>query len=374
MAADSWGMRWTRWRNGVVANARFQRFAAAFPLTRAIARRRAARTFDVVAGFVYSQVLQACVQLDLLELLGRNELTCDAVARRVDLSPDAARRLLDAAVAIELLDRSADRYRLGTLGAQIHGNPGIVAMVRHHALFYADLADPVGLLRGHAPSLRLASYWPYASAAEPAALAAEHVAAYTRLMSASQSFIAHEVLSVLPLDGYRSWLDVGGGDGTFLATLGERAPHLKLMLFDLPPVAAMARTRLAAAGIGDRVHVVGGDFLRDALPMGADVVSFVRVLHDHDDARVLTMLRAARAALPDDGSLVIAEPLAAVPGAARMSDAYFGLYLLAMGRGSARTPAQFAALLAQAGFGAPRLIPTHIPLQTSVLIAPTDRR
>ena len=77
-----------------------------------------------------------------------------------------------------------------------------------------------------------------------------------------------------------------------------RAPDLRLMLFDLPPVAERARARFAAAGLAGRAAAIGGDFLADPLPPGADVVSLVRVLHDHDDAAALAILRAARRALP----------------------------------------------------------------------------
>ena len=45
------------------------------------------------------------------------------------------------------------------------GNPGIAAMVEHHAALYADLADPVALLRGDESDRRLARYWPYAARA-----------------------------------------------------------------------------------------------------------------------------------------------------------------------------------------------------------------
>ncbi len=41
----------------------FQRFAGTFVLTRPIARRRAGALFDLCAGFVYSQILLACVRL-----------------------------------------------------------------------------------------------------------------------------------------------------------------------------------------------------------------------------------------------------------------------------------------------------------------------
>jgi demethylspheroidene O-methyltransferase len=76
-----------------------------------------------------------------------------------------------------------------------------------------------------------------------------------------------------------------------------------------------------------------------------------------------------RAALPGDGTLLLAEPIADTPGAEPVGAAYFGFYLLAMGSGRARSKAELAGLLAQAGFAAPRFLPTHTPLVTSVLVA-----
>ncbi len=84
------------------------------------------------------------------------------------LEVGAATRLLDAAVALELLERrGAGRYGLGELGAALRGNPGVTAMIEHHELLYADLADPVALLRQRPGATQLAQYWPYATAAEP---------------------------------------------------------------------------------------------------------------------------------------------------------------------------------------------------------------
>ena len=81
------------------------------------------------------------------------------------------------------------------------------------------------------------------------------------------------------------------------------------------------------------------------------------------------MLRAARTALGDDGVLLIAEPMADVRVAGPLIDAYFQLYLLAMGSGRPRTTDELAALLAEAGFGAPRQHRTAVPLITSMLSA-----
>ena len=93
------------------------------------------------------------------------------------------------------------------------------------------------------------------------------------------------------------------------------------------------------------------------------------MLHDHDDHAALALLRAARAALAPGGRLLIAEPMAGTRGAAASGDAYFGFYLLAMGRGRPRRPEVIAAMLRTAGFSRSRLLRTRVPLVTRVMIA-----
>jgi demethylspheroidene O-methyltransferase len=75
------------------------------------------------------------------------------------------------------------------------------------------------------------------------------------------------------------------------------------------------------------------------------------------------------AALPAGGTVLVSEPMSGTPGAEAIGDAYYGLYLAAMGRGRSRTPAQLQALLEQAGFNRVALLPTRLPLQTRVLSA-----
>ena len=362
--------RWREWRNRLVADPAFQRWAARVPFVRRIAARRANSLFDLCAGFVYSQVLLACVRLDLFERLADGPLDVAALSRQCGLEEEGMRRLLDAAVALGLLERrAAGRYGLGELGAALRGNPGVAAMIEHHELLYADLADPVALLRQRSGATRLAGHWPYATTGAPQSLGVERVRDYTRLMAASQPLVAGDVLDAYDFGRHRCLLDVGGGDGTFLAAVAARHPSLRLQLFDLPAVDRPGgrtpdgrRPRGAGAAHGWQLP-------HDPLPVGADVVSLIRILHDHDDEVVQRLLAAVRRVLPPGGTLVIGEPLAGAPGAAPMGDAYFGLYLHAMGSGRPRSAQQLAAMLRQAGFVAIRQASTARPLLTGVLTA-----
>jgi len=362
--------RFRAFREGLAAKPGFRRWAARFPLTRPFARRRARALFDICAGFVYTQVLLSCVRLRVFAILAEAPLTTGRLAPRLSLSPEATERLMAAAASLQLTARRGDgAWTLGQLGAAMVGNDGIAAMVEHHAMLYADLADPVAMLRRPRGGNALSDYWAYAGAEQPGAVPANRIRDYTALMAASQPMVAEEVLASYRFERHRRVLDVGGGNGAFLRAVAAEAPRLELMLFDLPAVAEEAQARFAAAGLGARASVFGGDFTQDELPRGADLITLVRVLHDHDDDVALGLLRRIRAALPAGGRLLLAEPMAGTSGAEPMGEAYFGFYLLAMGRGRPRAPEEIRGMISAAGFAQCRLLSTPTPLLTRAILA-----
>jgi demethylspheroidene O-methyltransferase len=375
--------RLLQWRDRRLADADFQHRAGRFPLTRPIARRRAAALFDITAGFVYSQVLAACVQLDLFERLAEGPRTVAALAADVGVEPGPMLRLLQAASSLELLQRRGrDSFGLGDLGAASLGNPGIAAMVRHHQQFYRDLADPVALLKGDHEA-QLASFWPYAR--QPAGEADD----YSELMAASQAFLVREILTAFPLRNYEHLWDIAGGDGFFVAEAVRRWPQLRGAVMDLPPVAARARARFERDGLSGRADALGGNLFETPLGRdlsapdwepkakrtalaersGPNLVTLIRVLHDHDDERALQLLQTLRAGWPTGARLLIAEPMAETPRAEPMGHAYFGFYLMAMGSGRPRSLRELRGLLEQAGFTHGREVATGQPLLLRILVA-----
>lgn len=348
----------------------FQRRALRWPLVRWLARRRMRALFDLCSGFVYSQVLLACTRLKLFETLQESSQSAAELAVALEVPQSSMERLLEAAESLRLVQKHGrQRFGLGPLGAALLGNPAVAMMIEHHSALYADLSDPVALLRGERQATELARFWAYSGNGRPTALRADDTAAYSDLMAASQALIADQVLSAYPLGRHRCLLDVGGGAGAFaLAALGRQA-QLEACVFDLPSVALQAGDRFGRAGLDGRASVRGGDFLVDPLPTGFDLISLVRVLHDHDDEAVLRLLRAVRQAIEPDGVVLIAEPMLGTRGAEPVGAAYFGFYLMAMGQGRPRSPAAIASLLRQAGFTHPKEHRTSAPLLVRVLTA-----
>lgn len=335
--------------NRLIARPSFQEFANRIPFVRQMARRDGAEIFDLVQGFVRSQVLGTLVQLNILEKLLDHPTSSEAMAFQVELSPQRMELLLKAGVGIGMLKRHRDgRYGLTRKGAALLGVPGLRQMILHHGAFYRDMGDPLALLRSEADT-ELAAFWPYVFGAfdnvDP-----DVTRTYSDLMADSQKLVAADTLSVVSLTGVRHLADVGGGSGAFLIEVAKAYPNVSLTLFDLPEVMSSAAERLSLAGLADRIECLGGSFREDPLPANVDAISLVRVLYDHNEASVAALLEKVYAALPPRGMLLISEPMSGGDKADPITDVYFAFYTLAMRTGRTRSPGEIKALCEQAGF------------------------
>lgn len=364
-------MRFLVWRNRVLGSQRFQRFAARNPLLRPVARRRAAALFDLVAGFTYTQTLLAVVETGLLERLKDGPAGLAALSAGSGLSREATMRLLRAAAAIDIVELAeGDWWVLGRHGAALQSNEGALAMIRHHRILYKDMADPVALLTASdRKGTQLAQFWQYAAAGDGTEASQAMAAEYSGLMAASQNAVAQEVLGAFPFSKAHSLLDIGGGTGAFLRIVSSAHPQMKLGLFDRPDVVALAREVYAGEAIAATPDFHSGDFFTDSLPQGYDLVSLVRILHDHDDEPAQRLLGNIHRTLEPGARLIIAEPMADTPGAKGMGDAYFGWYLWAMASGRPRSAEEIRSMLRRAGFASSRKLATRQPVIASLIVA-----
>ena len=356
------------WVNKLAASRAFQAWAARMPVLRRIARHEGEALFDLVAGFVNSQTVMALVELRILHILTDGAQSVQVLARRCDIPDDRMQILLQAGAGLALLRRQKDgRFALAMRGASMLGVPGLEGMVRHHRALYADLADPVAFLRG-GQQTELARFWPYVFGAA-GAVDPQVTATYSGLMADSQGLVAEDTLRMINLRGVNRLLDVGGGTGAFLTAVGAVYPRLQLDLFDLPVVVTGAAARFAKAGLTNRATIHPGSFRDDSLPRGADVISLIRVLYDHNDSTVLQLLSAVHDTLPPGGQLIISEPMSGGANPDRTTDVYFSLYTLAMQTGRTRSCAEIAALLTAVGYVTIRTHWGFRPFVTSVVTA-----
>ena len=186
------------------ADPKFQTWAARFPLTRPFVRREGEAIFDLISGFVQSQMLRALIELNVLETAA-DPVEAEDLAPQIGLTPERTQLLMRAGVAMGLLRLSAGRFQTTTRGAALTAVPGVRGMILHHDVLYGDLADPVAFLRGQTDP-ELARFWPYVFGGGAGSAEA---ARYSRLMADSQALVAQDALDQVDLGGVRRLLDIG---------------------------------------------------------------------------------------------------------------------------------------------------------------------
>lgn len=157
--------------------------------------------------------------------------------------------------------------------------------------------------------------------------------------------------------GYRTLCDVGGASGALSIQVALRHPHMRCISADLGAVEPIAKRRIEAAGVADRVETRVLDFLKDPWP-SVDVITMGNILHDWGEAEKRQLVRTAHAALNEGGVLIAIENI--IDDERRRNA--FGLMmslnmLIETPAGFDYTGADFARWASEAGFRETTVVP-----------------
>lgn len=158
---------------------------------------------------------------------------------------------------------------------------------------------------------------------------------------------------------FREIVDIGGGQGGFLAEILKCCPRATGTLFDLSAVVDNP-VYLSDADFNGRWKKYSGDFFT-AVPDSADAYILKRILHDWSDERCLEILRACRRAMRDDSVLLVVDsiiPSGNTPHPGKVMD----ILMMIFGEGRERTEADFQNLFEAAGLKLSKITPTPTAL------------
>jgi len=315
------------------------------------AAERRRRLRQLLAGYQVSRALLAAEELGLVESLEQGAKSADELARATGTHPPSIHRLLRALVSVEVITERDGRFSLGPLAAGLRDlGTARLGLESYHA--WGELAHT---LRTGTPAFdRVYGKRFYEYIGDDA----DRVTRWDNAMVAiSQSWIP-AVLAAYDFPGTRTLADLGGGRGTFLATILAAYPAIRGILFDQPHVVVSAGSVLARAGVTERCQVVGGSFL-DTVPPGADTYTLCNAVTDWDDELGSRVLQNVHRALPAKGKVLVIDRVFPSPDDPSHSlVAFLDLWFLAMEGGRIRTRAEYERLLTGAGFAITRVVPT----------------
>jgi hypothetical protein len=116
-----------------------------------------------------------------------------------------------------------------------------------------------------------------------------------------------ELAALYSFKGHRVLLDVAGASGGIPIGIRKTNPHLRCILFDLPESESFAHQCLEEAGETENISFVGGSFLTEDLPKGADVALLSNIIHNWPPEKDKIILSRIYDALEPGGTLIVKE-------------------------------------------------------------------
>jgi hypothetical protein len=305
-----------------------------------------------------TQAVYVAAKLGLADLLADGSRSSTQLADATDTHTGSLHRLLRFLAILGVFEQvESDRFALTPVGellrADVPGSGRCLALFRGEESYRAwgDLLHTVK--SGEQAFARVIG----APVFEYLVEHPERAQIFNNAMTSDSSVVAG-ISTAYDLSQFEVVVDVGGGNGTLLASVLSAHPHLRGVLFDRPQVIEAARGNPAVKTVANRCELVPGDFFK-SVPAGGDAYVLSRVLHDWDDQDCLSILRQCRIAIPSRAKLLIVEPL--LSDQARFSYMRgFDVNMMVMAGGRGRTEDEFRKLLKTAGFELVRVVPLAV--------------
>lgn len=317
-------------------------------------------------GFVISQCLFAAARLGIADLLKTGPQHCEELARATDTNSDALYRLLRALAGIGIFAETARKcFQLTPLAAFLQQDES--GSLRNFILLRAELYyDCWGnfmhsLLTGQSAfeymhGMNLFQYLEQNPAADEL---------FNRAMTEVSALDNAAIVAVVDFSSVEKLVDVGGGQGAFLATLLQHYPSLTGILFDRSQPIEKARHLLKREGILERCELVVGDFFT-SVPAGGHTYVLKSILRDWDDQHAIKILQNCHQAMAGAGRLLVMDTVVSPDNASRRSN-FFDLAMLVVHSGRSRTTEEYRQLLESARFKLTKI--TSTASETSVIEA-----
>lgn len=312
---------------------------------------------QMISGYWISQMLHVAARLQLADHLHAGPQSIEALAVQTQTHPRSLGRLLRGLASVGIFAESAPgTYSLTSTAEFLRDDhpqtvrPMALMMggVQYQAwgeLLHSVTTGETGFQHRYGQPL-------FDYLGEHPAEAAE----FDRAMVAIHGGETAAILDAYDLSGFRSLIDVGGGNGSQLIEILRRHPSLSGAVFDLPHVAERAQQALQSVGLNDRGSTIGGSFF-ETVPSGADAYLLRHVIHDWSDEQSQQILSRVRQAIPAHGKLLVIEtviPPGNDPSFAKLLD----LTMLVIPGGIERTEDEYRDLFKASGFHLERIVPT----------------
>jgi len=318
--------------------------------------------FEISGYYWKTCTLHAAVKLDLFTALGSRPQTADAVARHIQGDPRAVAMLLNALVAMDLLEKTKGLFANTPAASEFLSKESkryIGYMIMHHHHLVQSWAQLDVAVKTGQPTREGAAFGDE-----------ERRESFLMGMFNIAMGIAPTVAADIDLKGKKKLLDLGGGPGTYAIHFCQANPELEATVFDLPTTRPFMEKTVARFNLADRIGFHAGSYLTDKLPGGYDAAWLSHILHGEGPDDCLAIIQKAVSAVEPGGLIMIHEFILENSMDGPLFPALFALnMLLGTQSGQAYSQAQLEEMLKKNGCRNIERLPFKGPTESGILIA-----
>jgi len=315
-----------------------------------------------ISGFFWKTcVLQTAVKMEVFTVIGDGGLTTGEIAQKVDGAANGVARLLNALVAMALLDKKDDKYTNTPTGRELlaKGSPkylGHIIMHHHHLLESWSKLDQA--VKSGKPQRSRSSY-----------SKEEWRESFLMGMFNLAMGLAPKIVPAIDVSSRHHLLDLGGGPGTYAIHFCLGNEHLKATVYDLPTTRPFAEKTIGQFKLADRINLMNGNYLEDPVEGRYDVAWLSHILHGEEPGDCRMIIQKAVDALEPGGMIIIHDFILNNSMDGPLFPALFSLnMLLGTESGQSYSEEQIIDMLAAAGAKDIRRIVVQSPNDSGIII------
>lgn len=254
---------------------------------------------NLVRGFQKSRILLTAIELDIFSHIDKKPLSSKDVATAIKTDCRATDRLMNALVAMNLLEKNGKLFSNTELSGKflVKGKPAYMSNLHHSNHLWHTWSDLTEVVKGGKPVYKKAvkdksDNW------QKSFIEAMHNRGIVQ---------APMVAARIDLSNVDKMLDIGGGSGVFSMAFVKKKPTLMADVFDLPEIVGLTKKYIEREKMQSNVKTIAGDLHTDEFPEKYDLVFVSAIIHMLSEEDNIRLFEKCSKALNKGGILLLSD-------------------------------------------------------------------
>ncbi|HZL10863.1 MAG TPA: methyltransferase [Prolixibacteraceae bacterium] len=298
---------------------------------------------EFASSFQKSRILLSGFELDVFTNIEETGTTNRQISTKLDLNEHACERLLNALVSLGFLSKQNNLF--------FNTDDSFNLLSKKSANYLGGLMHTNHLWNTWSNLTQVVKTGTSAHPEEINVRGEDWLFSFISAMHDRAAKQAPQQLAEIDLSGINSLMDIGGGSGAFSMEFINRKAELNATVFDLPNVIPITKRFIEREGFSGRIKTFTGDYTKDNLPTGFDLVFLSAIIHSNSLELNQNLIKKCYHALNQNGKIIIQDWIMNNKRTRPTSGAIFAINMLVgTEAGDCFTEQEVTDMLTAAGF------------------------